>query len=77
MVQFPRSKLSALAGASALLALVGIAKPALAEEPLNNLGPVGPREPILVTVGNQRVIAFYVPERGQCAVNTVMKGCRR
>jgi len=71
MVQFPRSKLSAFAGAGALLAF-GIATPTLAEEPLNNLGPVGPREPILVNVGNQRVIAFYLPERGQCAVNTVM-----
>jgi hypothetical protein len=69
MVQFSRSK--SLAAACVLLA-IGASTAALAEEPLNNLGPVGPREPILVTVGSQRVVAFYVPERGECAVSTVM-----
>jgi hypothetical protein len=46
--------------------------PARAEQPLTNLGPVGPYEPILATVGNQRVVAFYVPARGECAVNAVV-----
>jgi len=45
---------------------------ASAEEYTTNLGPVGPNEPILATVGGQRVIAFFVPERGSCAVNTIM-----
>ena len=45
---------------------------ASAKEYTTNLGPVGPNEPILATVGGQRVIAFFVPERGSCAVNTIM-----
>jgi hypothetical protein len=61
----------ALAAATALASLAG-GIPARAEQPLTNLGPVGPYEPILATVGNQRVIAFYVPGRGECAVNAVV-----
>ena len=33
---------------------------------------VGPNEPILASIGGQRVIAFFVPERGSCAVNTII-----
>ena len=70
MVRFSRSNLSAVAIAGALIAsAAGTA--AHADEPLNNLGPVGPREPILITNGSQRVIAFYEPERGGCAVSAV------
>jgi hypothetical protein len=43
----------------------------LIENWLNNLGPVGPHEPILVSLGNQRIVAFFVPERGECAVSAV------
>jgi hypothetical protein len=39
---------------------------------VQNLGPVGPHEPILTTVGNKRIIAFYEPDNGQCAVNAVV-----
>ena len=46
--------------------------PALADEYATNFGPVGPNEPILANIGGQRVIAFFVPERGSCAVNTIM-----
>ena len=67
MVRFSLSTLSAAAIACVLLASAA----AYAETPLNNLGPVGPREPILITNGSQRVIAFYEPERGTCAVNAV------
>ena len=69
MVQVSRYKSLAAAGA---LSLFGAAStPALADEPLSNLGPVGPREPILVQVGEQRFIAFYTKERGECAVSAV------
>ncbi len=68
MVQSSLSK--SLAAALAIAASVGVA-PAHADQPLTNLGPVGPHEPILVTMGTQKVIAFYVPERGSCAVNAV------
>jgi hypothetical protein len=70
MVRISRSTVFAAAIASALAAF-SPGTSARADEALNNLGPVGPREPILVTIGNQRVIAFYVPERGGCAVNAV------
>ena len=68
----PRTQLKLLTAAAALT-LVGFAAdiPARAEEPLNNLGPVGPHEPIVIAAGNQRVLAFYEPERGGCAVSAV------
>ena len=46
--------------------------PAIANEYVTNLGPVGPNEPIIAVLGGQRVIAFFVPERGSCAVHTFM-----
>jgi hypothetical protein len=71
MVHFSRTILSTFVAAGALLALAAGAAPAFADEWLNNLGPVGPREPILVNLGDQRIVAFFVPERGACAVNAV------
>lgn len=70
MVRFSLSTLSALAVCGALVASSAVV-PAHAEEPLNNLGPVGPHEPILIAAGNQRVLAFYEPERGGCTVSAV------
>ena len=35
-------------------------------------GPVGPHEPILTDVGSERVIAFYEPDNGRCAVHAVV-----
>jgi hypothetical protein len=74
VIMIPRtwSTLSRITGFAALLAGAAFAEPARAEGPLSNFGPVGPREPVLVTVGHQRVIAFYEPERGACAVNAIM-----
>lgn len=69
MVRITRSNFSVAAVASAFLASAGA--PAFADDALNNLGPVGPREPILISNGTQRVIAFYEPERGACAVSAV------
>jgi hypothetical protein len=69
MVQFCRYKSLAAAGA---LSLFGAASaPALADDPTTNLGPVGPREPLLVQVGEQRFVAFFTKERGECAVSAV------
>ena len=72
MTPLSRTTLLAFAAAGALAALTMTGVAAHADKPLTNLGPVGPSEPILVTVGNQRVIAFYVPQRGECAVNAVV-----
>jgi hypothetical protein len=66
MVQLLR--FSFLACAALVIAAV---MPAIADEYVSNPGPVGPNEPILLTVGGQRIIAFFVPERGSCAVNTI------
>jgi hypothetical protein len=71
MTPLSHIRLLGLAGAVALAALTAASAPAHANEPLTNLGPVGPHEPILVKIGNQHIIAFYIPERGECAVNAV------
>ena len=65
---FPTLKTIAATGA----VMLGVATSALAQDASTNLGPVGPNEPILVTLGGQRVIAFFVPERGSCAVNAII-----
>ncbi len=58
--------------ASALVALTAASTPARANEMIHNLGPVGPHEPILATVGTKQVIAFYLPYSDGCAVHTVI-----
>ena len=72
MVRFSLFKflLSPALGASFALALA--VTPARAEDPTTNFGPVGPNEPILATMDGQRIIAFFVPERGSCAVNAII-----
>jgi len=69
MVQFSRS--TSLAAAGALLLLGAVSAPALADDALTNLGPVGPREPLLVKVGEQRFVAFFTKERDECAISAV------
>jgi hypothetical protein len=71
MTPLSRIRLIGFAWAGALAALTAAGAPAHADDPLTNLGPVGPHEPILVKIGNQRIIAFFIPERGECAVNAV------
>ncbi|HMK42248.1 MAG TPA: hypothetical protein VK451_11900 [Methyloceanibacter sp.] len=70
MVRFSRSTLSALA-AGALFALP-VNAPARADNATTNLGPVGPRVPILVKMGDKRMIATYVPSGGNCFVSAVV-----
>lgn len=60
------------AGLGFLLALSGLSLPARAEGFVQNLGPVGPYEPILAAVGSQRVIAFYEPRSGRCGMHVVV-----
>jgi hypothetical protein len=60
------------AAAGALVALTAVSTPSRADELVQHLGPVGPHEPILATFGNKRVIAFYEPGNGRCAVNAVV-----
>ena len=60
------------AAASAIVALTAVSTPSRADELIQHLGPVGPHEPILATIGNKRVIAFYEPDNGHCAVHAVV-----
>ena len=70
---FPRShNFLKFAAAGALLALSVSGTPARADELVQNLGPVGPHEAILTEVGSERVIAFYEPDNGRCAVHAVV-----
>ena len=61
-----------IAAAGAFVALTAFGLPARADELVQYLGPVGAHEPILTKFGNKRVIAFYEPENGRCAINAVV-----
>ena len=69
---FTIPKLSTLAAMATVVALSGYGLPSHADELRQNLGPVGPHEPILTTFGNKRVIAFYEPADGRCALSAVV-----
>ena len=71
MYPLTRSRFMGIAAAGAL-ALSLASLPAHSDELAQNLGPVGPNEPILTTVGSKRVIAFYVPGNGHCGINVVV-----
>jgi hypothetical protein len=62
--------LLSLAAAVGVLVISGT--PNMADELATNLGPVGPHEPILTAVGSKRVIAFYEPDNGRCAVQAIV-----
>jgi hypothetical protein len=72
--RFTMQPLSRNLGFAALsaLALTVTGSPGYADDLAENLGPVGPNEPILTTVGSKRVIAFYVPGSGHCGINVVV-----
>jgi hypothetical protein len=66
-IQF--SKFAAMGG---LVVLSTLGTPTRADELVQNLGPAGPHEAILTEVGIERVIAFYEPDNGRCAVHAVV-----
>jgi hypothetical protein len=55
-----------------LAALCGPSLSARADEFVQNLGPVGPHEPILTQVGDKRLIAFYELESGKCGMHVIV-----
>jgi len=61
-----------IAAAGAIVALAGAATPSNAYERVQKLGPVEAHEPILTTIGNKHVIAFFIPCNGQCNVQAVL-----
>ncbi|ODR95157.1 hypothetical protein AUC70_05420 [Methyloceanibacter stevinii] len=60
----------AAAGALSLFAATGFAS--ADDSHATNLGPVGPYQPILAKVGDSRLLAYYEPDQGKCAVSAVM-----
>ena len=66
------SRIQLLKFAAAGVVVCTLGSPALADELVQNLGPVGPHEAILTEVGSERVIAFYEPDNGRCAVQAVV-----
>ena len=68
---FSRIQLLKFAAAGGVVVCT-LGTPALADELVQNLGPVGPHEAILTEVGGERVIAFYEPDNGRCAVHAVV-----
>ena len=50
-----------VAAASAIFALTAASTPARADDTVQNLGPVGPSEPILATFGNKQLVASFAP----------------
>ena len=74
MLSISHNQFSKLAVAGAFIALtaVSFSIPARAGQLVQNLGPVGPHEPILTTVGSKRVMAFYEPDNGRCAVHAIV-----
>ena len=69
---FRLTRMLSLGAAITLVALTVVNPSARADELSQNLGPVGPHEPILTTVGNKRVIAFFEPDSGNCALHAVI-----
>jgi hypothetical protein len=61
-----------VASAAAVVALTALSTPAGANEMVQNLGPVPAHQPILKTVGNKNVLAFFEPGNGQCDVQAVI-----
>ena len=55
-----------------LVVLSSLGTPARADDLVQNLGPVGPHQPILTTIGSKRVIAFYMPGSDRCSLNAVV-----
>ncbi len=72
MLSLTHNQILKFAAAGALVTLTAASTPARADEMIQNLGPVGPHEPILTMIGSERVIAFYVPDNAHCALSAVV-----
>lgn len=72
MFSLTRTHVVTLAMAGALMVLTANSAPTRGDEMAINLGPVGPHQPIIASVGASRVVAFYTPDGGNCAVQAVV-----
>jgi hypothetical protein len=71
MIPSIRIRLLSFAAAGLLVLLTTASVPARSEERPVRLGPVGPEEPIMTTVGNKNVIAFYREGDDDCNIYVV------
>jgi hypothetical protein len=69
---FTLSKIATCATFGTLVVLGGFSLSALAEEPIQNAGPVPAHVPIVTTFGNKGVIAFYEPDGTHCGLYAVV-----
>jgi hypothetical protein len=69
---FALTKFARLAAVGTLVIAGALNLPVRANELAQNLGPVGPHEPILAPVGSKRVLAFYTPDGGHCGIHVVV-----
>ena len=69
---FVLTKFARLAAVGTLVIAGALSLPVRADELAQNLGPVGPHDPILTPVGSKRVIAFYTPDGGHCGIHVVV-----
>src|SRR5262245_21231151 len=69
---FTLSKIAACTTLGTFVFLAGHNHPALAEGPIQNLGPVRAHVPIVTTFGNKGVIAFYEPDGTHCGLYAVV-----
>jgi hypothetical protein len=76
MTTSTRIQVLSFAAAGALLALTAASAPARSDERPVHLAAVGPVEPIMTTVGNENVIAFYRPGSGNCNLYVVLSDRR-
>jgi hypothetical protein len=73
MFPLTRVKFLKLAVAGALVVALSAANiHAIAQEMVQRLGPVGPNDGILATIGTMHVVAFFQPTSGRCAVTAVL-----
>jgi hypothetical protein len=61
-----------VASVTTVVALTVLSTPASANEIVQNLGPVPAHQPIVKTVGNKNVLAFFEPGNGQCNLQAVI-----
>ena len=70
MIPSTRIQLLSFAAAGVLVVLATNVPARSSERPVR-LGPVGADEPIMTTVGNKNVVAFYRPVDGHCNIYVV------
>jgi len=69
---FALSKKLRFATVGTLVVLGGYGLPAFANDLTEVLGPVGPNDPIITTVGRKGVLAFYEADGSHCGMHVVM-----